>query len=377
MFVRLISGSIEEPQDIVLEVVDVFLTNIGSTSYTSTSYSEMGPSITEYYESHPELMEDGVKMHFMHSHHNMKTFFSGEDDDDLVINTRDKEVDFYTSLIVNNSGEWISCIAFRIQEDISESVTTTLWSKLLSKEPIVNKRSHVVSKLVKLPLIVEREGAGEELMLRKKFLEDAKIQKWKSAAQATSIASGDKNSYPDYDKRSYGNSSSDERLQSNSYRWEEERRRKGPPQEIFYPSKEEKEEKDLLADHDAMMSQLLMYNTMEKNSFQNCVLEFVRRMKLAGWVSEQQVAYHVKRVTEEASRVIGSFEGMHPSYAYVTTCLEDLSNEMMDYVNPSAEEQDDSVQMFIRLLDEVNESRGGSGAYINQEDNGTIDITKE
>lgn len=174
-FFRVLKGSLQQPDDLLLEMVDFFLMDLGSSAFTSFKYT---PEITEYQMEHPELIEDGVRTGCMHSHHRMKTFFSGEDIDDLVINTRDENVDFYLSTIVNVDGEWISRIAFRTRETVEKKISSRFVSKLLKGVGIQSRKVTMEENtLCMIPLEVVQEGY-EDTEPRIEALKDTQKRSW-------------------------------------------------------------------------------------------------------------------------------------------------------------------------------------------------------
>lgn len=96
------SGTYED-NTLELKCIDIFPMDIGSGTYTEFN---MSPDVIAYIASHPELLD--CQMGLIHSHHTMKTFFSGTDTDTLRKEGNDRN--HFLSLIVNNDGDYTAAI---------------------------------------------------------------------------------------------------------------------------------------------------------------------------------------------------------------------------------------------------------------------------
>ena len=99
------SGSPAKPETFVLEAKHIFLMDIGSPAYTEY---ETDADIVDIYDNIEEAME--WKTGHIHTHHNMETFFSSTDMNELHTNV-DKH-NYYLSLIVNFSAKYTAKVAF-------------------------------------------------------------------------------------------------------------------------------------------------------------------------------------------------------------------------------------------------------------------------
>lgn len=106
------NGKSHLSEDFEVYAEDLIFMDIGTPSYTGYELSqEVGPDeiVTPFNnwvaENQDFVIENaecfGSGMH--HSHHNMKTFFSGTDNSELMDNAKFYEETFYVSLITNNS----------------------------------------------------------------------------------------------------------------------------------------------------------------------------------------------------------------------------------------------------------------------------------
>lgn len=104
-----IEGSFQKPQDIKIIVHDLIPLDKGNSAYTEYSFDER---LMEY-AMKKGYLERAMKIGHIHSHHNMKTFFSGTDNDEVNENSEFQNP--YLSIIVNNRGDYSAKIAFRGQ----------------------------------------------------------------------------------------------------------------------------------------------------------------------------------------------------------------------------------------------------------------------
>lgn len=101
-------GDINDPKNWVLEVKDIIPMDVGNATYTE--YNITGEDTYAFSRWSDALME-GKKMGHLHTHHNMKCFFSGTDTSELHDNAPNHN--YYLSLIVNydDPKAWMAKIA--------------------------------------------------------------------------------------------------------------------------------------------------------------------------------------------------------------------------------------------------------------------------
>ena len=97
-------GDIKDLSTFKIIAKDVYLMDIGTSSYTEYSFNE---SIMNFYDKFPEAMN--YKIAHIHSHNSMNSFFSSTDDDELKDNA--KNYNYYLSLIVNNKMDMVAKLA--------------------------------------------------------------------------------------------------------------------------------------------------------------------------------------------------------------------------------------------------------------------------
>lgn len=113
LFYSIVSGSIEDPDNLILKAEYIHLMDIGSAAYTEFDIS--GELFLSVFDNEPtledRLMNGEVKIGFVHTHHTMATNPSGTDTQELLDNC--KFFPYYLSLIVNYSGNYNARIAIK------------------------------------------------------------------------------------------------------------------------------------------------------------------------------------------------------------------------------------------------------------------------
>lgn len=108
-------------KDLVIDIKDVLVLDIGSSVYTNYAIT---PEVAGY------MCENGLTqciLGHIHSHHTMSAFFSGTDMNTLIKEALDNV--FFLSLIVNNAGTYVAAITNR-SEVVSTTQTTTIQHKI-------------------------------------------------------------------------------------------------------------------------------------------------------------------------------------------------------------------------------------------------------
>jgi hypothetical protein len=114
-----ICDDIVNPNDVILKALAVFPMDFGSPGYTEY---ELGNEILDIYEVFPEADPANgtptLRLGQIHTHHTMGSFFSGTDDSELRDNAG--KYDYYLSLIVNLSGQYVAKVAF--EADLPQTI---------------------------------------------------------------------------------------------------------------------------------------------------------------------------------------------------------------------------------------------------------------
>lgn len=130
LFYSIVSGDISEPETLVLRANKIYLMDIGVGTYTEFTPDE---SIIDFYDKYPESVNQ--KWGMIHTHHNMATFFSGTDTDELVSNAGSHN--FYLSLIVNHKSDFCAKIGIVAEVEL-ETKNKFVFSHGLSFKNLVN-----------------------------------------------------------------------------------------------------------------------------------------------------------------------------------------------------------------------------------------------
>ena len=108
-----LKGNIKKASKMVCVVEDILPMDMGSAAYTEYSFDDR---VVTFLQEEEERFDWHIG--HIHSHNNMKTFFSGTDMSEL--NDNSENHNFYLSLIVNNAMDLTAKIAQRIKlKDIS------------------------------------------------------------------------------------------------------------------------------------------------------------------------------------------------------------------------------------------------------------------
>jgi len=75
-------GTLDDISDLQMEVIDIYIMDIGSSAHTSFSYDPL--DIATAFEKNPDWIENEYRLGLIHSHVNMGVFFSGTDISELV-----------------------------------------------------------------------------------------------------------------------------------------------------------------------------------------------------------------------------------------------------------------------------------------------------
>lgn len=132
-----VEGNLQKIEEIVITAVDIYLQDIGTGAATEFEY---GKDFLDCYDRNPELID--CRTGTIHSHNQMRVFYSGTDVNDLMENS--ENTDFYLSVVVNNKGECIARIGYRVEEEVVETVTwKVMWRNITGK----SKRTYTTSGL--------------------------------------------------------------------------------------------------------------------------------------------------------------------------------------------------------------------------------------
>lgn len=166
-----ISGNPSKPSEFVLEAKNIFLMDIGTGA--ATEYNFDG-DIVDIYDNIEGSME--MKIGHIHSHHDMTTFFSGTDNDELMTNVG--KHNYYVSLIVNFSGNYSCKVAFL------SDVESTTWMHYVNDHGELKKfkQNHSEKYMVVIDMSIEM-GFKDEFFYKRINQIKQKIENVKKARQ--------------------------------------------------------------------------------------------------------------------------------------------------------------------------------------------------
>ena len=143
-----------------IEVIDILLMDIGTSTTTGYSFNE---DLITFLEENGYLMSylSTIFIGHVHSHNQMNSFFSGVDINELVENSENHK--FYVSLIVNNNLEMVAKAV--IKEEITQEIAST-GSLGYRSSSITNEYDKEIKKIFKLwcyDAIILREDVTSSL----------------------------------------------------------------------------------------------------------------------------------------------------------------------------------------------------------------------
>lgn len=160
-----------ENNDLVVTCKDVYIMDIGNSTYTEFDVS---PDVASYMAQNMELFD--CQQGLIHSHNNMSTFFSGTDVSTLKDEGNDRN--HFVSLIVNNAGVYTAGITRKVKL-LREGFNNVVYKTFNNEE--IKGRRHFKEEIeeiqwFELKIEVEKESnINEELDNRIKEIKDSKI----------------------------------------------------------------------------------------------------------------------------------------------------------------------------------------------------------
>jgi len=162
--------------------IDIILMDIGSTANTAFDYRKVNDSsLSDYIFSHPD--PSSILIGWIHSHHNMTTFFSDEDEKDL--NNNRTACDGYLSVIVNNNLEIVAKYAQKVQyvfrggvsdtDYINREVAVKYENHYKNRISELNKRNAAAAPVAKYPT---QNGVGKQMTFADNWWHNDKVSLW-------------------------------------------------------------------------------------------------------------------------------------------------------------------------------------------------------
>lgn len=144
LFYRIKEGSFAE-KNLVLEAVDFYVSDIGSSVFTSF---ETSPDILTYQDEN-DLLDCYAGM--LHSHDKLSAFFSGTDESTLK--KEGASMNHFLSLVVNNSGPYCARLTYK------EMITQVKVPSFDCSEAVFTPENAMKVKWVNLNIILDEDTA--------------------------------------------------------------------------------------------------------------------------------------------------------------------------------------------------------------------------
>jgi hypothetical protein len=106
-------GNITDLQNWTIYAEDIYLADVGTGTFTGYQVDQGGfkaVDIVDMYEAFPGLLEGTHKAQHIHTHHDMKAFFSATDESNLE--ERAQAANYFLMLVVNFKGDYVAKVAF-------------------------------------------------------------------------------------------------------------------------------------------------------------------------------------------------------------------------------------------------------------------------
>lgn len=177
-------GTINDLDDWKITAEDLFLADVGTPGYTEYEVGKGGfkaSDIIELHETFPGLETGEQKVHHVHSHHSMSSFFSGTDWDNL--HDRALVSNYFLMLIVNFAEDYKAKVAFRAKKEGGGSTTLSFTNNFDNFQPLKLKGKDDNEVLVVMDCVIEIQSTIEEPLGIKARYEKVKdgIEKEKEA----------------------------------------------------------------------------------------------------------------------------------------------------------------------------------------------------
>lgn len=167
-------GSLEDPDNLKFYVKDFVVLNVHSAGYTEIDGSN-ADQIINLHDRVPELMEGSVIQGILHTHHSMRTYFSGTDTDTLFEAVTVLKFPLFLSIITNNALEVIAKIAVLGQQE-SEILSYKKENNKYIISPIITKSEVVYTFDCKIE-IDNNPRYSTDIELTDKYYKEYKLKK--------------------------------------------------------------------------------------------------------------------------------------------------------------------------------------------------------
>ncbi len=155
-----VNGDIDSNVDVVVK--GLFPMDIGTSAYTEYEFDE---NIMDMYDMYPDALDDQWRLGHIHTHHNMKAYFSGTDNQELKDNTPNHA--YYLSLIVNFDKSYCARLCFMGTREVkgtsSVSVKGIKLSSHLCNNNKVDREENVIYA-IDLDIVMPKKDSNITLL---------------------------------------------------------------------------------------------------------------------------------------------------------------------------------------------------------------------
>jgi proteasome lid subunit RPN8/RPN11 len=178
------AGDINTPTELDVTAHAMYPMNIGTAAYTEYDFE---PEETfDMHDYYPQIMEEGWRMGHMHTHHNMKAYFSGTDNQELQDNTQNHA--YYLSLIVNFEGKYVARLCVMAKKEITGN-SGIKYQNIEGKDTISNfkiTQEQDVVYAIDLDVVYDKQGVSGFMGEVLKIAEREDVRKKERAAKSKS-----------------------------------------------------------------------------------------------------------------------------------------------------------------------------------------------
>lgn len=155
-----VNGDIDSNVDV--EVQGLFPMDIGTSAYTEYEFDE---NIMDMYDMYPDALDKQWRLGHIHTHHNMKAYFSGTDNQELKDNTPNHA--YYLSLIVNFDKSYCARLCFMGTREVKGTSSVSVKGIKLSSHLCNNNkvdREEDVIYAIDLDIVMPKKDSNITLL---------------------------------------------------------------------------------------------------------------------------------------------------------------------------------------------------------------------
>ena len=155
-----VNGDVDSNVDV--DVKGLFPMDIGTSAYTEYEFDE---NIMDMYDMYPNALDEQWRLGHIHTHHNMKAYFSGTDNQELKDNTPNHA--YYLSLIVNFDKSYCARLCFMGTREVKGTSSVSVKGIKLSSHLCNNNkvdREEDVIYAIDLDIVMPKKDSNITLL---------------------------------------------------------------------------------------------------------------------------------------------------------------------------------------------------------------------